>query len=346
MRLLVLGGTSFLSRQIAYDAVTRRHDVVCAARGRSGSVPEGARLLALDRDEPGAVDVLTGERFDAVVDVATGALGWVLDALAVLADRVEHWTFVSSINAYADTGTPGQTTKAPLCEPVLETQHFALSDLTVERYGGTKVASENAVRERMGPDRSFVVRPGIISGPGDEMDRFGYWTARFARGGQAIVPDTPHPPIQHIDVRDLAAWIVTACEQRLAGTYDAVGPVLELGAVLREASELVGAADLRLVPFSPEVLVEAGVNPWGGPRSLPLWLPADKHGLVAHDPRPALAAGLRPRSLADTVRSAFADEQARGLDRPRAAGLTPAEEREVLHRTVPEPDGGDHSGRY
>lgn len=128
MRLLVLGGTSFLSKQVALDAVTRGHEVVCAARGQSGPAPEGAQLVNVDRDEPGAVKVLAGEQFDAVVDVATGALGWVLEALDVLADRAGHWTFVSSINVYADTqpwvrpptprcvsrsGTPSTSTCSP-----------------------------------------------------------------------------------------------------------------------------------------------------------------------------------------------------------------------------------------
>lgn len=180
-----------------------------------------------------------------------------------------------------------------MCEPVWDTKHFDLfTELTVERYGGTKVSSENAVRKRMGSERAFVVRPGIISGPADGMDRFGYWAARFARGGRVVVPDAEHQPIQHIDVRDLAAWIVSAGEQRLGGTYDAIGPVLELGPVLREAAGLVGATDLELVPIDTGTLTEAGINPWGGPKSLPLWLPVDKHGLVAHDPTPALQAGL------------------------------------------------------
>ena len=206
MRLLVLGGTSFLSKQIAFDAVQRGHQVVCAARGISGSTPPGAQLVVVDRDRPGAIGRLGQERFDAVVDVATGALGWVREALEVLAGNTQHWTFVSSINAYADTATLDQSTDAPLCEPVWETRHFDMfTELTVERYGGTKVASEIAVRERMGAQRAFVVRPGVISGPGDAMDRFGYWAARFARGGQAVVPDNPRQPIQHVDVRDLAA---------------------------------------------------------------------------------------------------------------------------------------------
>jgi 2'-hydroxyisoflavone reductase len=332
MRLLVLGGTSFLSKQVAHDAVARGHEVVCAARGQSGPAPEGAQLVVVDRDQPGALDPLADERFDAVVDVATGALGWVLDALDVLADRALHWTFVSSINVYADTATTGQGTDAVLHEPVSVTDHLDLfTEMTVELHGGIKVASENAVRDRIG-ERALVVRPGIISGPGDVMDRFGYWAGRFARGGRAVVPDTPHQPIQHIDVCDLAAWIVSAGEQSLGGTYDAIGPVLELGPVLREAAELVGADDLELVPIDPETLTEAGINPWGGPMSLPLWLPLSMHGLVAHDPTPALAAGLTPRPLADTVHTALDDEHRRGVDRPRTAGLTPAEEQTLLKR--------------
>ncbi|MEG8181513.1 hypothetical protein GZH49_23710 [Nocardia terpenica] len=193
------------------------------------------------------------------------------------------------------------------------------AELTAERYGGIKVASEDVVRERMG-ERAFVVRPGLISGPGDRSDRFGYWAARFARGGRAVVPDVPHQPIQHIDVRDLAAWIVVAAEGGLTGSYDAVGPVTELGSLLDETSEVVGAADLELVPMEPLALTAAGVGPWAGPRSLPLWLPVDSYGLVAHDPAPVRAAGLTPRAVADTLRATLAHERARGLDRPAKPG--------------------------
>ncbi|MBM7774477.1 nucleoside-diphosphate-sugar epimerase [Actinokineospora baliensis] len=326
MRLLVLGGTSFLSWRIARVAVGRGHEVVCAARGRSGSVPEGARLVVVDRDRPGAVDVLAGYGFDAVVDVATGALGWVLDALEVLGDRVRHWTFVSSVNAYADTATVGQGTDAPLCAPVLDRRHFELAELTVERYGGTKVASENAVRERVGQDRAFIVRPGVISGPGDQMHRFGYWASRFARGGPVVVPDVTDHPLQHVDVRDLAAWIVTAAERHRTGTFDAVGPVLDFTTVLRDAAALVGAPDLRLVPVAPSALLAAGITPWGGPRSLPFWLPTTMYGLVTHDPAPALAAGLPHRTLTDTLHSALADAPTH----PLAAGLTAEDERVLL----------------
>ncbi|MCM6773696.1 NAD-dependent epimerase [Nocardia sp. CDC159] len=325
MRFLILGGTSFLSRWTAREAVARGHEVICAARGRTGSVPVGARLVVVDRDRPGALAPLAGERFDAVIDVARAALGWVLDALDALADDARHWTFVSSISAYADTATPGQTIDAPLCEPIRDrTLEFA-----AEHYGGIKVASELAVRERLA-ERAFVVRPGLISGPDDRTDRFGYWPARFARGGPTVVPDAPQQPIQHIDVRDLAAWIVSAAETALVGTYDAIGPVTELESLLRECAELVGPPDLELVPIPPRTLTEADITPWSGPKSLPLWLPADHYGMVAHDPAPARAAGLRIRDSADTVGATLADERARGLDRPRLAGLTPDDERDLL----------------
>ncbi|SFQ71883.1 hypothetical protein SAMN05421810_11486 [Amycolatopsis arida] len=190
------------------------------------------------------------------------------------------------------------------------------------------MATENIVRAALG-ERAFVVRPGQITGPGDYMDRFGYWPARLSRGGRAIGPDAPDQPIQHVDVRDLAAWIVTAGKERIGGAFDAVGPTPRLGAVLRDMTDLV-AGGTELVPVPLDTLVAAGVRPWSGPRSLPLWLPASRHGLVSHDATRSWDAGPRIRPLAETVHATLAEERARGLDRPRQAGLTPAEETELL----------------
>ncbi|WP_239153961.1 hypothetical protein [Amycolatopsis sp. FDAARGOS 1241] len=178
-------------------------------------------------------------------------------------------------------------------------------------------------------DRAFVVRPGLISGPGDDSDRFGYWPARFARGGRALVPDTPDQLVQHLDVRDLAAWLVTAFEAGLGGTFDGVGPAVPLGELLAGIAAAV-ATDVELVLVRPDRLTSAGVNPWGGPRSLPLWVPPQLAGVAAHDPAPSLAAGLAVRPLADTVAGALATERERGLDRPRRSGLSAVEETEVL----------------
>jgi 2'-hydroxyisoflavone reductase len=325
-RWLVLGGTRFLSKAVAAAALRRGHEVLCAARGESGPVPDGATLVPVDRNAPGALDALRGERFDAVVDVARMALPWVRAALDALAADAAHWTFVSSVSVYADSAAPGLGVGAPLLPP-LETDGAPADDATA--YGAVKVASENAVRAAV-PDRALLVRAGLICGPDDGSDRFGYWPARFARGGAAVVPDDPHQPMQLVDVRDLADWIVRCGEDATTGTFDASGPRSTLGAVLDTIADAVGAPDLRRVPVPPDALTAAGVQPWSGPRSLPLWLPASHVGIGAHDTAPAAAAGLTCRPVADTARAALEYERALGLDRTRRAGLTEAEEEPVL----------------
>ncbi len=312
MRFLILGGTRFLSHAIAAAAVDRGHDVVCAARGESGSVPDGATLVAVDRDR--GLGPLAGERFDAVVDVARMNHAWVRDALAGIS--AGHWTFVSSVSVYADDGS------------LLAPREDA-DPADPEGYGAVKVACENAVREIHG-EGALIVRAGLICGPGDLSDRFGYWPARFARGGRAVVPDAPEQPAQIVDVRDLAEWIVRSAEDGTGGTYDGVGPVSTLGAVLDEIAGAVGAPDLERVPVAADELVAAGIEYWMGPRSLPLWLPADHLGIASRDPGPAAAAGLTCRSVADTAHGALAHERALGLDRERRAGLSSADEQVVL----------------
>lgn len=333
MRLLVLGGTIFVGYAVAAEAVRRGHDVVCAARGESGGVPEGARLVKVDRDAEDGLAPVAGEDFDAVVDVAPLSYPWVDRALQTFADRVGHWTFVSTVNVYSDEDTPGQTPATgplvpALAEHATREEMFARGEDGVLLYGGIKVASENAVRERMG-EHAFVVRPGLITGAHDRSDRFGYWPGRFARGGRVVVPDEPDQLIQHLDVRDLASWIVDAGEKDIAGTYDGIGPSRPLTGLLAEVAAAVGA-DVELVPVAPEVLTEAGVNQWGGPRSLPLWAPPEHNGFLDHDPAPSLAAGMPVRPLADTVADALARERELGLDRERKAGLSQAEEQEIL----------------
>jgi nucleoside-diphosphate-sugar epimerase len=331
MRLLVLGGTVFAGRTVAAEALRRGHEVVCAARGESGKVPDGAELVRVDRDAEDGLAPLDGEEFDAVVDVAPLSFPWVTRPLGALAERAGHWTFVSTVSVYTDTATRGQTpATGPVHEPL--EQHATVEQLRAEGgaelYGAIKVAAENAVRAALG-ERAFVVRPGLITGPGDGSDRFGYWPGRFARGGRVLVPAAPDQPVQYLDVRDLAEWIVTAAETGLGGTFDGVGPVGRLGGLLADIAAAAGGG-AELVPATDDQLTAAGVNPWSGPRSLPLWLPDDHAGLASHDPAPSLAAGLRIRPLADAVAGALDTERELGLDRERRSGLSSAEEAEVL----------------
>lgn len=329
MRVLVLGGTAFLSRAVAARAVLRGHEVVCAARGVSGSVAEGARLVVIDRDQPDALQGLADQAFDAVVDVATMSYPWVRDALGALGTRAGHWTFVSSINVYASAIARGQNEDAPLHAPLRSGADAMERIQHPHLYGGIKVACEQAVREVMG-DRALIVRSGLIVGPGDVSDRFGYWPARVSRGGRVLVPDVPDQPTQYTDVRDVAAWIVRAAEQKTAGTYNAVGPSCSFGDLVSGIVAAAGAADIEFVPVPADWLVTAGVQEWRGKRSLPLWVPPEDDGFMAHDHSRAAAAGLRHRPLDEVVTDVLAYERRRGLDRGREAGLMPDEEAELI----------------
>jgi nucleoside-diphosphate-sugar epimerase len=320
MRLLVLGGTVFLSRAVAADAVARGHEVTCAARGTSGSVPDGARLVTVDRSEPLPADL--GE-FDAVVDV--GRLpSWVRRAVAAYPSA--HWVFVSTVNVYADDATPGGTpANLPLVQAMEEDGDVREDP---EAYGRMKVACERIVLDDTAS--SMVIRPGLIVGPGDPSGRFTYWPKRLAAGGEVLAPGDPDDSMQVADVRDLAAWAVTACEQRTTGVYDGVGPSMPLSKLLSECAEGVDS-DIAWTWVDQEFLQEQEVEPWMGPGSIPLWLPRPEYdGLPAHDVQPSLDAGLTIRPLADTTRDTLAwleatpDATVSGIDLDREKELLEA----------------------
>ncbi|MCD4533290.1 epimerase [Nocardioides sp. cx-169] len=322
MRILVLGGTVFLSKAIAAAATARGHEVVCAARGESGSLPAGARLVVWDRRQDAPAE-LTGAPYDAVVDVARQP-SWVRRAVAALAGS--HWVFVSTINVYADESTPGgRPGTLPLREPRHEDADLAAD---MDAYGPMKVACEQAVRD--GVASSMVVRPGLIVGPDDPTGRFSYWPARLAHGGEVLAPGAPHDTVQVIDVRDLASWLVAAIEAGTTGDYDAVGPAQPLADALAAVAAGVGAAP-QWTWVDQGFLAEQGVEPWAGPDAVPLWLPRPEYdGMLAHDVTPSLAAGLRPRPLAETAADTLAwlrsapDAPVTGIDRDREAEVLAA----------------------
>jgi len=179
--------------------------------------------------------------------------------------------------------------------------------------------------------RRMIVRPGLIAGPGDDSDRFGYWTARFALAGDGpvLVPDATGRRAQVIDARDLADLVVDVGVRALDGVVDAVGESVPLADALDLAAEAAGSTGERVVATDDQ-LAEADVRHWAGPRSLPLWLPAEARGFSRRSDAAFVASGGRRRPLAETMRRTLDDERRRGIDRPRRAGLTPAEEAEVL----------------
>ena len=326
MRILVLGGTVFLSRTIAEVARDAGHDVTCVSRGLSGNPPEGVEFVTADRDEADALAQLAGSEFEAVVDVERQSPTRVRRALEAVGARAGHWTYVSSGSVYTDAVTAGQVANSPIESPPPE----GSDEDDPELYGPFKVACEAEVAKAVG-DKAFVCRAGLIVGPRDTSDRFGYWPARLARGGEVVVPGTPEDLVQFIDVRDLAEWIVVCAANGIAGVFDGVAPAQPWGEVLSAMVEAVGAPDVSLTWVPSEWLADKQVAPWAGPDSLPLWLPLpDYAGFMSRDVSASLAAGLTTRSTAEIATAALQWEATLGLDRDRRSGITPQRETELL----------------
>jgi 2'-hydroxyisoflavone reductase len=334
MRILFLGGTKFLGRHAVEAALARGHAVTVFTRGRSPN-HWGARVEARvgERDPliaPG-LDALRDGKWDAVIDTSGYVPRVVGASVDLLRDRVGQYLFVSSISVYASGGGADRDESAAL-EPLED----PATEEVAKHYGPLKAACEDRVRAVFG-DAATIVRPGLIVGPNDGTDRFGYWVARFRhplllgdRPATAVVPAPRDAPMQFIDVRDLAAWMIDLIEARLGGTFNANSPARHwtMGNVVDALREEPGAPPATWVDEA--LLLEQKVEPWTG---LPLWIPStfsDEAGFMEFDCRRAVAAGLRTRALADTIDATAAWLASRDNSEAWKAVLTAAQEREIL----------------
>ena len=325
MRILILGGTAWLGRELVRAGTDAGHDVAVLARGEAGSFPDAVTAFVADRQSPGAYRDAASEDWDAVVDV-TRHPGQARSAVTALGGSAGHWVYVSSCSVYADMTTQGVDETGELLPPL---ESDLLED--VDDYGSAKVACEVAVLDGIGAARSLIARPSLIGGPADWSGRGGYWPLRFAHPavpGRVLVPDAD-TPVQLLDVRDLADWLIASAVARTTGTMNVAGPTMPLTEHLSTARAVAGYSG-ELVQRSPAWLADHGVEPWAGPKSLPLWLPDELAGLNAHDTTRARQAGLVTRPLEQTLADMLAWELGQGVDRPRKAGLSDDEERELL----------------
>jgi 2'-hydroxyisoflavone reductase len=334
MNLLILGGGVFLGAAALQSALTRGHQVTVFNRGRARSVwPAGVEVLTGDRStELGA---LQGHRWDAVIDTC-GYVPADVQASAEALSGCSCYLFVSSISVYATT------TQVPVREAdaLAPFDQLARDDRKLEHYGAQKAACEAEV-QRVFCKRALIVRPGLIVGPGDRSGRFSHWPWRVMVGGDMLVPDAPpREPLQFIDVRDLGEWMLRLLETNQRGVFNATGPVSDYEvpvcdwpALLRTCTDAVaarGLAPARGVPVAEAFLVEQGVQPWS---ELPLWLPSadpEYAGFSRVDLSRVRAAGLRTRSLRETVDAVLDEGQPAPDDKRRTGKLTRDKEVQLL----------------
>jgi 2'-hydroxyisoflavone reductase len=318
VRLLLLGGPKFLGRAIADATLARGHELTFFNRGRTnpGLYPEAEKLRG-DRD--GDLSALDGREFDVVVDTS-GYLPRVVRASAeLLSAASELYVFVSSISVYNDFSTPVDEESA-----LAEIARMPADELAEDysNYGALKALCEREATEAFA-GRALNVRAGLIVGPHDPTGRFTYWPHRVARGGDVLAPGPPDRPVQFVDVRDLADWIVLAGEEGRTGPFNVSERRLPFARLL-EACRAVTGVDSTPTWVSEAFLLEQEVGQW---MELPLWIAAEpgwEHFLEASVSK-ALDAGLRFRPLEETVAGAL--EHAGLVD---GVGLRPEREAELL----------------
>ncbi|MEU0519401.1 NAD-dependent epimerase/dehydratase family protein [Streptosporangium sp. NPDC006007] len=355
MRILIVGGTRFVGRHITEAAVAAGHKVALLHRGRTGPelFPE-AEHLRTDRDAD--LSILRDREWDTTIDVSA-YIPSQIDSLAEVLSTGQY-VFVSSTAVYLPPEAPNFTEDSPLAE----IDGPAPREVTAETYGALKALCERTAVERFGPG-TLVVRPTYVIGPYDYTGRFTYWVNRIARGGDVLAPGDPSDPIQVIDGRDMAAWIVSMTEKAHAvrqaspaggtGTADGAEPAGGTGTGARAgAGGETGAGVFHAVspapPFSFGDMLEAIVAEVGPPgttltwvgqdfllaegesgRSLPLWSEGDAWAAAnTASPAAAQAAGLTPRPLSRSVREIRESEASFSVE----GTITPAQEADLLAR--------------
>lgn len=316
MRILVLGGTSFIGRAIVTDALQSGLDVTVFNRGRTGTdlFPDVPRLIG-DRDIDDYQALSTGS-WDAVVDVSGYVPRHVATAMDVLADRVGRYVFISSQAVYTREGVPaGSDESTPLRPERRDTE-----ELDESSYGPLKVACENDISARLGDHRTTIIRPGRVIGPYDNQDVFTYWVRRAARGGRVALPAAPDQPVQVIDSRDLAALVTRLIRDDRGGAFNAVGPAdpTTLSGLIHTCADAAGS-HVEIVPVPPE----------SAPFLFPLVRDKSGWSSLQRDASKARAAGMPATALSTTAADVLAWDRDRG--RPRlSCGFSAEEEAELL----------------
>jgi len=324
VRILFIGGTSFVGRHMAEAAAAAGHDITLFHRGKTGAdlFPQVEHVLG-DRD--GELGKLAGRTWDAAIDLCGYVPRQVREAAAALAGSVDRYCYISSVSAFRPTGADVVREDSPLYgEEDLEDPATEVVD--GQTYGPLEALCEREAEVGF-PGRVVIVRPTYVVGPHDPTDRFTYWVRRAALGDEILVPGPPEAPMQLIDGRDLGAFTIGLVQRGESGPFNAVGPAepITFAEMVATCMESVGG-EAMLVWADPVRLRMLGVEV---ERQMPLWDDPAEAELMRCDPSKSLAAGLRLRPLAETIRDTLEWDRERGSP-PLHDAMTPEREREVL----------------
>jgi nucleoside-diphosphate-sugar epimerase len=314
MRLLVLGGGSFVGRAVVQDALARDWEVTTFNLGRRPAVDGRVDRLVGDRTRPADLAVLGERTWDAVVDTWSGAPRAARDGAHVLKDRVDRYVYVSSGSVYAPPPPRGGEESAPTVD--------ASPDAEDGDYAQLKRGAELAI-ERVFGDRAVFARSGLILGPHEDVGRLPWWLLRMDRGGEVLAPGPADLALQYIDVRDLARFLLDVGVDGRSGPFNVVSRSghTTMGGLLEACRAATGNA-AQLTWVDPEHIAAAGIEAWS---ELPVWLPSDHEyrGMHEADVERAHAAGLRCRPVAETVRDTWAWLLSVDKRPPRRSDLPP-----------------------
>jgi nucleoside-diphosphate-sugar epimerase len=325
-KLLVLGGTRFLGPPVVRTALAAGWQVTLFNRGKSNpELFKDLEQIAGDRDA-GTLEGLKGRKWDAVVDTSAYVPAHVLQSCELLRDNVGHYVLVSTVSVYPDQSgeTIDETTATSVPKPEWLAQASTIREGQAH-YGPMKADCERTADKAM-PGRVTIVRPGLIVGPEDSTDRFTYWPVRCARGGEVLAPGEPDGEVQFVDVRDVGAFCFAVAAARPAGAFNVVGFKGRLSmAELLHGCKVTLNTECSFTWVGEEVLLANKVRAY---TEMPLWLPKGRRGHFAN--QKAVAAGLKFRPVAETIRDTEAWHRTRPADYEWRGGLTEAREKELL----------------
>lgn len=321
VRLLVLGGTRFVGRAIVAEGLARGWEVTALNRGVTGRLPAGTTSLLADRASPGDLDRALGDHtWDIAVDTWADAPIVASTAAWALTGRTRRYGYLSSSSVYTWGSHIDETSPVVEGDPLGEDGDYA----------ALKRGAELGVVDAF-PD-ALLARAGLILGPHEDIGRLPWWLDRISRGGRVVAPGRPGRPLQYVDARDLATWLLSGLSGELTGPVDVISRSGHATtARLLESCVAVTGSDAELVWVDETDLQAAGVEPW---TQLPCWVPESEEfdGFLEADTSLAAATGLICRPVRDTVADTWAWLQRDGMpaqrpDRPVHALPPDLEER-------------------